>query len=119
MFKKCNTIFCALNWRKQVSNIKLETLQEAKDSGRLEVPNPYFYYLAAQLQHITGWLNLESSDTARNIVTTLLSSDGLGESIEAGELRTLSRYPTLALIEYGEKLNNTSNIWDILVIPIF
>lgn len=97
-FKKCSTIFHSLIWSYQVPCIKLETLQEANDSGRLAVPNPY-YYLAARLQHLTGWPNPGSSDLIINIVCTQLSGDDLLKCIEMGELGTLSEYPMLGLID--------------------
>lgn len=117
-------IFCTLILRKQVHHIRLEALQEAKESGGPAAPNPYYYYSAAQLQHIMGWLNLESSDPVRNIFITLLSNDNLMEYIEAGELRTFSQYPTLALIDriwcgaHRWNLNNTSNIQTIPTTPV-
>lgn len=99
IFKKCNTIFRSLIWRKQVPRIKLETLQEAKDSGGLAVPNPYYYFIAAQLQHLTGWQDSELSDPASKIICTLLSNGGLVECLEAGEFRRVPEYKTLVLID--------------------
>lgn len=36
--------------------MKLEYLQRPKDAGGLAMPNPWLYYLAAQLQHICNGL---------------------------------------------------------------
>lgn len=99
VFKKCNTIFYSLIWRKQVPCIKLETLQEKKDSGGLAAPNPFYYVIAAQLQHLRGWLHPESSDPIQNIIRIQLSSDCLMECIETGELGLSPSYPTLTLID--------------------
>ncbi|XP_073522176.1 uncharacterized protein [Phyllobates terribilis] len=51
-FLKANSIFRDLIWGKQDPRIKLETLQRDKTMGGLAVPNPWVYYMAAQLQHI-------------------------------------------------------------------
>ena len=99
VFKKCNTIYRALIWRKLVPRIKLETLQERKDLGGLAVPNPFFYFVAAQLQHLAGWLCPEPLDPTRNMVGARVSGDNLVECIEAGELGAMDQYPTLILID--------------------
>lgn len=63
------------------------------------MPNPFLYFIAAQMQHLTGWLCPEPSDPIRNIVCTQVSCGELVECIEAGELGALTPYPTLQLID--------------------
>lgn len=83
----------------QTPHIGLEMLQEPKDAGRLAVPNPLYYYMAPQLQHLTAWHNSDFHDPIKYIFATLLSNNNLIECLEAGEFGALSQYPTHTLID--------------------
>lgn len=49
VFHIINAIFRAFIWLDKPPQIKLEQLQRSKERGGLELPNPWIYYLAAQL----------------------------------------------------------------------
>ncbi|XP_040203584.1 uncharacterized protein LOC120935601 [Rana temporaria] len=116
VFKKCNTIYRALIWRKLIPRIKLETLQERRDLGGLAAPNPFLYFIAAQLQHLAGWLCPGSLDPTRNMVRAQVTGDNLVECIEAGELGAIDQYPTLILIDkiWNKTKHLQYSIWDTL-----
>lgn len=54
IFRVVNTLFRRLLWNTKPPRIRLEQLQQSKDDGGLAVPNPWLYYIAAQLQHLVG-----------------------------------------------------------------
>ena len=53
-FKKIETLFRTLIWKKGKARISLRTLQLPTNKGGLAVPHPYSYFLAPQLQHLGG-----------------------------------------------------------------
>lgn len=46
--------FCTVPWKDKTPRIKLEQFQRPTDRGRVALPNPWLYYLAAQMQHLIG-----------------------------------------------------------------
>lgn len=61
-----------INWEKQTPHIKLEILQEPKDSGGLVVPNLLYYYMTAELQHFMAWRDPSNHDPIKRILATVL-----------------------------------------------
>lgn len=60
-FHKINTIFRSLSW--QPPRSKLEKLQHPKDIGGIAIPNSWLYYIAAQLQNMTGGMVVPEPDS--------------------------------------------------------
>lgn len=55
-----NTLNSTINnfyWKNQKPRIALNMLQKSKEQGGLSAPNFQYYYLAAQLHHLTNWIN--------------------------------------------------------------
>lgn len=65
-FRTVNAIFHSLIWKDKHSRIKMEHLQRPKDNRGLALPNPWLYYLAAQLQHLIGMLTLTEGTEIRS-----------------------------------------------------
>lgn len=71
IFQEMNSIFRHLLWHNKTPRLRFEYLQRPKDAGVLAMPNPWLYYLVAQLQHLwkglvltsagLSWPNLDSS----------------------------------------------------------
>lgn len=93
-FQKLNTIFRELIWKKGQARIKLQTLQRPVGEGRLAVPHPYSYFLAAQLQHLGGCENQGRSNSNAKL---LMQDTPYGSlALEAGIFQEGS--PTYKLI---------------------
>lgn len=98
-FRKINTIFRALIWKKQYARIKLETLQREKVDGGLAIPNPWLYFLAAQLQHFVGWHAEEGMDASGRVLARWSGRGRPCYELEAGGTsENRRRFPTLALM---------------------
>lgn len=68
-FHKVNRLFRALIWKKKYARIRLETLQRDKTDGGLAIPNPWLYFLAAQLQHFAGWADATGMGATGRLIT--------------------------------------------------
>lgn len=98
-FYKLNSLFRRLIWGKSVARIKLQALQMAKDEGGLAVPDPALYFLAAQLQHLKSWENVDFSDVNTAILRSYFQEMYLYEVLDANRcLVNAKRYPTLVLM---------------------
>lgn len=63
------------------------------------VPNPVPYYMAAQLQHLRGWENIETSDASTQTLRYYFRDSNLYEVLDSkGFLVHSTRYPTLYLM---------------------
>lgn len=80
IFRVVNTLFRHLLWNTGPSRIKLEQLQNPKDSGGLAVPNPWLYYIAAQMQYLIGSM---AQHPAGSLARLLLIGSG-AETIPMG-----------------------------------
>lgn len=99
LFYKINRLFQGLIWGKGTARIKLQSLQLAKDEGGLAVPDPVLYYLAAQLQHLRGWENVDSVDTGTQLLRSYFANVNLYEVLDSkGFLSNSKKFPTLCLI---------------------
>lgn len=97
-FYTINQIFRRLIWNGRPARIRLETLQRAKEEGGLAVPNPWVYFLAAQLQHLSGWEG-ERSNPQRRLLESFFQTNSLYESLEAHKFNSrVGSFPTLKLI---------------------
>lgn len=86
-FLKINTLFRELIWRKGQARISLQTLQRPTREGGLAVPQPYNYFLAAQLQHIGGCETQDWRDPSGKIMLQDSLHKSLIEALEAGSLQ--------------------------------
>lgn len=57
VFCEVNSIFRMLLWHRKAPRVKLKHLQRPKNEGSLAMPNPWLYYMAAQLQHLIASMN--------------------------------------------------------------
>lgn len=65
----------------------------------MAVPDPALYYLAAQVQHVRGWENIEFSDTNVQILKSFFDDPNLYEVLEfKGIMINSKRCPTLYLM---------------------
>lgn len=55
-FKKTDSLFSELFWKKGKARISLQTLQLPTKEEGMTVPDPCSYFVAAQLQHLGGVL---------------------------------------------------------------
>lgn len=98
-FKKINRIFRELIWQKKYPRIRLETLQRDKADGGLAIPNPWLYYLAAQMQHFVGWSREDNMSTAGKLFSHWSGRRLPCYELESGGTPDSRRlYPTLALM---------------------
>lgn len=67
VFRIINSMFRSFIWLNKPLRVKLEQLQRPKEAGGLALPNPWLYYLAAQLQHIARALPLEAANEKGSI----------------------------------------------------
>lgn len=84
IFYTVNAIFRDLIWKKGNPRIKLATLCRTKTRGGLGVPDPWAYYLAAQLQHIRGWGESDTVNTVGRIVQHLIGGRCIMAALEDG-----------------------------------
>lgn len=87
-------------WWNKPARIKYEYLQYPSAQGGLSVPNPWIYFLAAQLQLLVGWETRGSNNTSSlDILSTLFDNGNpllsLDSSISPFDQYT---YPTFHLI---------------------
>lgn len=68
VYKKIDSLFCALIWSKEITRISLTTLPRAKHEGGLEVPHFKLYFLVAQLQYFMGWDEPCSTDPTEELL---------------------------------------------------
>lgn len=99
IFYRINRLFRSLIWGGGPARIKLQALQQAKDEGGLAVPDPALYYWAAQIQHLRGWENVDSTDTSTQILREYFDNVNLYEVLDSkGFLANSKQFPTLCLI---------------------
>lgn len=111
-FYLINRVFRELIWGRGHARIKLETLQQAKDEGGLAVPNPFIYFLAAQLQHIRGYDADTSDDPIAQLLQYHCGTSNLYEALESKRFSgNLHRYPTLnLLLKLWWKMREMANV---------
>lgn len=65
--------------------IKFEYLQRPKDDGGLALPNPWLYYLAAQLQHLIGIFrtDMEPASSSQVIILYTIGRGPIPTALEA------------------------------------
>uniref|UniRef100_A0A3Q2ZER1 Reverse transcriptase domain-containing protein n=1 Tax=Kryptolebias marmoratus TaxID=37003 RepID=A0A3Q2ZER1_KRYMA len=61
-FKSLDSFISKFLWKSKTPRISLNALQKSKDTGGLELPNFYHYYLANRLQYISKWISPNTLD---------------------------------------------------------
>lgn len=104
-FRIINSLFRSFIWLSKPPRIKLEQLQRPKDDGGLALPNPWVYYLAAQLQHITRVLRptqemeLNLRDPSAQLLRFTVKCEAL-DGLEALHYNKSNKlFPTYALMQ--------------------
>lgn len=98
-FRKINSLFRELIWRKKRARVRLETLQRGKSDGGLAVPNAWLYFLASQMQHFAGWGRQGGMGRVSQLFSEWSGRQIPGHGLEAGGIQEDGRRcPTLALI---------------------
>lgn len=84
----------------------MEHLQRPKDSGGLALPNPWLYYLAAQLQHLIGMFppmggtEIRSQSSAQQLLLHTVRKGPVPVALEAlAFAKPHKKYPTFNLIQ--------------------
>lgn len=70
-FKRIESLFRELIWKKKYARIKLTTLMLAKDEGGLSIPHPKNYFLASQTQQFFGWTEVDENDPIQGLLLPL------------------------------------------------
>lgn len=100
IFRVVNTLFRKLLWNSGTPRIKLEQLQNPKDSGGLAVPNPWLYYIAAQLQQLVGSMNRDPPGSSAQLMLIGTGAETIPLGLEAQLFHKSNKLtPTLTLIQ--------------------
>lgn len=100
IFRVVNTVFRTLLWHTNPPRIKLEQLQYPKEGGGLALPNPWIYYLAAQLQHLVGAMARSPASSSAKLLLTGAGGESIPEGLEAQRLQKPNKQmPTYTLIQ--------------------
>lgn len=121
VFHIITTIFRAFTWLDKPPRIKLEQLQRSKERGGLALPNPWIYYLAAQLQHIARTMVTEQEtaegcagfDPIRALMRHTTSTTDVAEGLEAlTYAKSNKRFLTYVLMQkVWNKLRQLQNVY--------
>lgn len=87
-----------LIWKYRVARVKLTTLQYPKDEGGLAFPHSLTYFLASQLQHLTGWDLPLVADPSRTLLIRSLLEFSILSQMEMGLPELPSQCPTIQLL---------------------
>ena len=100
VFHTVNSIFRGLIWKDGAARIKLEHLQRPKDSGGLALPNPWLYYLAAQMQQLVGMFRPTVRSSAQKLMERTVGGGPIPEALEAQAFaKPHKKFPTFSLIQ--------------------
>ena len=97
-FTRIDSLFRSLIWKKKVARIRLSTLQYDKDQGGAAVPNPKFYFLASQMQHLCGMGRANDNDSIDTLLRAGSGSASVLASLEAGFPHLPRAAPTVVLL---------------------
>lgn len=96
--QQVDSLYQTLLWKNGVASLKLTTLQYPKDQGGLAVPRAFTYFLAAQLQQLTGWDIPNMLDPSRTLLISSLADYFAVSQVEQGFSDMAPRCPTAKLI---------------------
>lgn len=94
-FQWVDSLYRALLWKNGVARVKLTTLHYPKDQGGLAVLHTHTYFLAAQLQHLTGWDLPNTLDPSRTLVIPSVVDYSAMSQLEQGLPDLTPHCPTL------------------------
>lgn len=97
-FKKTDSLFCILIWKRKQTRIRLPILQLPKDGSGLAVPWARLYILASQLQHVSGSGTMNTHDPIQAMLLSRSTKYHLFAQLEAGRFRARCQYPTLLIM---------------------
>ena len=82
-------------WKNKSPRIKLKHFQRPKDNGGLALPNPWLYYLAAQLQHLVGCSGSEPTGSSQALMLHTVGDRPIPMALEAlAFAKPNKKYPT-------------------------
>lgn len=70
-FKCIDSQFQDFIWKKKKAHISLTTLQYNKDRGGLAFLHAKMYFMASQMQQLTGWGQCDTSDPIAKLISLL------------------------------------------------
>lgn len=114
IFRVVNTLFRKLLWHNKAPRVRIEQLQCPKDGGGLAVPNPWLYYIAAQLQHLVGSMTHEPMGSAARLMLFATGAEtilGLEAHIFAKSNKKIRHYPWYR--KYGTRVDNYKGCRDL------
>lgn len=95
-FKKIESLFRELIWKKGQSRISLQTMQLPIKEGGMAVTHPRSYFLASQLQHLAGCGALGGGKSSDRMMIMGVPHNILVEVLEADSF--IYRCPTIKLV---------------------
>lgn len=97
-FTQIDTQFRDLIWGNKPALISLNSLQLPKDQGGMAVPHARYYFIASQIQHLSNWGGIDSSDPIRSLLVPNESNLSALTYLDAGLTHIPSTFPSIILL---------------------